>query len=227
MTLNQITNAFVWTKIQAEAGQSIDHILNRKELERQSGSSFWWGIGESKAEKVTLLGAQQTSVAVLFSKMLSTPNLRDSDPEGVVVWEAYETPAGKIPLPPHAVVTSRARDRRGMPKSRHYALVCANQTCILRSGGGMLDSGTLRNFGNGGKSVGSSQITAVVERTTRTGAGQSYPITMRATLIAPYAVRLTSPRKLSVSELQLLDSASLGTMDADDWIAVAKELRQT
>ena len=35
-TPNAIPGAFVWTKIQAEAGQSIKRILNRKELERQA-----------------------------------------------------------------------------------------------------------------------------------------------------------------------------------------------
>jgi hypothetical protein len=226
MNKNQTPNAFVWTKVQAEAGQSLDRILNRKELERKSGGTFWWGIGESKAEKVMLLVAQQPCVAVLFTKMLSSPNLRDSDPEDVLLWEAYETAAGKIPLPPHAIVTSRAHDRKGSLKSRHYALVCANQRCILGNGGGTLDSGALRNVGSNGKSVGSSQVTAVVERTTYNGEGQSYPITTRATLIAPYAVQLAKQRKLSAAELRLLDDASLSTMAAYDWIRLAKQLRR-
>jgi hypothetical protein len=157
MTTNQIPNVFVWTKIQAEAGQSVDRILIRKELERQSGGTFWRGIGESKAEKITLLVAQEPGVSVLFSKMLSSPNQRDSDPDAVLLWEAYETSTGKVPIPPHVVITSRAHDRKGRLKSRHYALVCANQTFILRSGGGTLDSGTLRNFGDGGKCSGSQQ----------------------------------------------------------------------
>jgi hypothetical protein len=155
MIAHQIPNAFVWTKIQAEAGQSVDRILIRKELERQSGGAFCWGIGESKAEKVTLLAASKPNVEVLFSKMRSSPNPRDSDPDAVLLWEAYETSTGRVPIPPHVVVTSRAHDRKGRLKSRHYALVCANPMCVLRSGGGTLDSGTLRNFGGDGKSIGS------------------------------------------------------------------------
>jgi hypothetical protein len=225
MIASQIPNAFVWTKIQAEAGQSVDRILVRKELERQSGGTFWWGIGESKAEKVTLLAAKQPSVEVLFSKMRSFPNPRDSDPDAVLLWEAYETSTGRVPIPPHVVVTSRAHDRKGRLKSRHYALVCANLTCVLRGGGGTLDSGTLRNFGGDGKSIGASQITAVVERTTSISQGQPYPITARATLIAPYAVRLAKQRTLSKAELRLLDAASLSTTTAVEWIAVAKQCR--
>lgn len=162
-----------------------------------------------------------------FHQDAFAPQSADSSPRDVLLWEAYETPAGKLPLPPHAIVTSRAYDSKGRPKLRHYALVCANQTCILRNGAGTLDSGALRNFGSDGKSVGSSQITAVVERTTYNGEGRSYPITMRATLIAPYAVQLAEQRKLSTTELRLLDAASLGVMTANDWIGVAKQLRRT
>jgi len=91
----------------------------------------------------------------------------------------------------------------------------------------MLDTRTLRNFGDGGKPVGSSQVTAVVERTSPHDKGRSYPVTASATLTAPYAVQLTAQRKLSEHELQLLDQASLGTMTAKDWIAVAQQIRRT
>jgi hypothetical protein len=98
---------------------------------------------------------------------------------------------------------------------------------ILHSGHGMLDTRTLRNFGDGGKPVGSSQVTAVVERTIPHDRGLSYGITARATLTAPYAVQLTAQRKLSEQELLLLHQASLGTMTAKDWIAVATQIRRT
>src|SRR5262245_22628873 len=126
----------------------------------------------------------------------------------------------------HRTAYARAHDSKGHLKQRYYALVCENPMGILHSGRGTLDTRTLRNFGNGGKPVGSSQVTAVVERTTSHGEGRSYPITASATLIAPYAVQLTAPKKLSEQELRLLDQASLGTMTAKDWIAVAKQIRQ-
>jgi hypothetical protein len=226
MITNEIQNAFVWTKIQADAGQSIDRILNRKELERQSGGTFWWGIGECKAEQIGRLLAREPSPAVLFSLMLSRPQRRDSHPDGVLLWEAYQTTEGEIPLPPHAIVISRAHDSKGRPKQVYYALVCENRMGILHSGHGMLDTRTLRNFGDGGKPVGSSQVTAVVERTSPHDKGRSYPVTASATLTAPYAVQLTAQRKLSEPELQLLHQASLGTMTAKHWIAVAKQIRQ-
>jgi len=97
---------------------------------------------------------------------------------------------------------------------------------ILCSDGSTLEAGALRNLGDGGKPVGSSQVTAVVEQTTRNAKGRSYPITARATLIAPYAVKLTGQREISAGVLQLLNDASLGTMTPDDWLAVAKQVRR-
>jgi hypothetical protein len=225
MTTTEIQSAFIWTKIQADSGQSIDRILNRKELERQSGNTFWWGIGESKADQIRLLLTRDARPLVLFSLMLSRPHRRDSHPDGVLLWEAYKTIEGDVPLPPHAIVISRAHDSKGRPKQVYYALVCENPTGILHSGHGMLDTRTLRNFGDGGKQVGSSQVTAVVERTSPHDRGRSYPVTASATLTAPYAVQLTAQRKLLEQELQLLHQASLGTMTAKDWIAVAKQIR--
>jgi hypothetical protein len=216
MTVNEIPNAFVWTKIQADAGQSVDQILNRKWLEHQSGGTFWWGIGESKAEQIGLLVAKDRHPTVIFSQMVSRPHRRDSHPDGVLLWETYETTRGQIPLPPHAVVTSRAHDSKGRPKKRHYALVCESPMGILCGDRNTLDAGELRNIGDGGKPVGSSQVTAVVEQTVRNDKGRSYPITARATLIAPYAVKLTGQRELSPGTLQLLNDASLDTMTSGD-----------
>src|SRR5882672_1443687 len=49
---------------------------------------------------------------VLFSLMLSRPHRRDSHPDGVLLWEAYKTTEGEVPLPPHAIVISRAHDSK-------------------------------------------------------------------------------------------------------------------
>jgi hypothetical protein len=221
----RIPDTFVWTKIQADAGQEIERILHRKELERQSGGTFWWGIGESKEKKIRLPAAKQPRPAVLFSLMRTAAHRRDRDPDGVLLWEAYVATTGEIELPAHAIVISRAHDSTGSPKSRYYALVCENPSGIPDSGGGTLDTGILRNSGDGGGPVGPSQITAVVERRSAPSGGLQYPITARATLVAPYAVTLAAPRQLSLGEKRLLDEASLEGKTSDDWMAVAKRLR--
>ncbi|MGA7489738.1 MAG: hypothetical protein WBW74_22675 [Xanthobacteraceae bacterium] len=226
MTADCMPSAFVWTKIAAEAGQKLDRILNRKELEQKSGGTFWWGVGESKREKIDALVGREAHPTVLFSEMRSNAHARDSRPDAVVLWEEYQTARGNVALPPHVIVTSRARDRHGRPKSFHYALVCQSPARLLSSGGGMLDTGMLRNFGDGGRPLGSSQITAVVERITRAVSGMSYPITARAILVPPYAVRQAGPRVLSDPELQLLDEVSVEGKTSKDWLAVVKHLRR-
>lgn len=226
MVVNDIPGAFVWTKIQADAGQEVRRILNRKELERRSGGTFWWGIGESKAAKIRALLRKEPHPAVLFSLMLSAPHRRDSNPDGVLLWEEYQTATGKMPLPLHAIVISRAHERNGSPKQRYYALVCENPTGILLSGGGTLDTATLRNFGDGGKLLGSSQITAVVERTAQVVRGLLYPITARAMLVSPHAVQLATSRELAPLERRLLDEVSIDGKTAQEWIAVAGRLRR-
>jgi hypothetical protein len=227
MIPTELPNAFVWTKIAADAGQPLRSIFNRKELERCAGGTLWWGIGTGlDTAKVGQLVAADPRPTVIFSEMRSVAHSRDSNPDGVLLWEAYETTNGRISLPPHAIVISRAHDSRGNPKSRYYALVCETKTGILRTAGGAVNTSTLRNFGDGGKSIGSSQITSLVQRINPNNNGLSYPITIRGTLVAPYSVRLTAPRALLPAELQLLQETSLDGKTPKDWLATARRLRR-
>jgi len=191
---------FVWTKIQADAGETIERILYRKELERQAGGgTFWWGIGESKAAAIRLLAKERPTPEVLFSLMLNPPHARDSSPSGVLVWQAYQGSQGIRPLPPHVIVTSRELASNGRPKQRHYALVCASPTSFLCNDRTMLNAAMLRNIGERGKPVGSSQVTAVVGVGSPNGRSACYEVTARAALVSPYGVILTSPRLLSIA----------------------------
>ncbi len=225
MKADVLPNAFIWTKIGDDSGQGVRAILNRKELERQAGNTFWWGIGENKETQIGHLLARDEHPEVIFSEMPSKSHARDSNPDGVLLWEKYATPTGPKRLPPHVIVISRAHQRNGRRKEIYYALVCENPLGFLRSGGESMESGTLRN--PGGKQVGSSQITAVVERIPGNGTGLIYPITARAVLAAPYFVQLTSARELTQLERQLLDEVSLDGKTVDDWKAFAKRLRPT
>jgi hypothetical protein len=227
MTGDATPASFVWTKIQADAGETIRRILNRKELERQAGSgTFWWGIGESKAAAISLLAKSEPRPEVLFSLMLSPPHARDSTPSGVLIWQAYQGFQGIRPLPPHVVVTSREHARNGRPKQRHYALVCEAHTSILRNDKALLDAALLRNTGEKGKPVGSSQVTAVVEIAPLIGRSAHYEVTARAVLVGPYAVTLASPRKLSLAEQYLLSDVANAGKTSADWLAVAKRVRR-
>jgi hypothetical protein len=119
MTTGDIPDRFVWTKIQADAGQSVDRILRRKELERQLGGTFWWGIGQAPmAEKISQLGPDPD---VILSLMRSVAHSRDSDPDSVLLWDQYIVPGTRkiVPVPAHAVVISRIYEkvklRQGKP----------------------------------------------------------------------------------------------------------------
>src|SRR5260370_37083545 len=177
MTRGDITDRLVWTKIQADAGQSVDRILRRKELERQAGGTFWWGIGQApREEKIKLLGLKPE---LFFSLMPSNAHSRDSNPDGVLVWEQYIIGDTRKTVPLHAVVISRAHDKNGNLKSSYDALICESSEAIPCTAGGTVDIGKLRNIG--GRRIGSSQITAVVEPAPdKNGPSRLYPITARA-----------------------------------------------
>jgi hypothetical protein len=224
MTASDIPTKFVLTKIGSDAGQGIDRILRRKELERQAGGTLWWGIGEAQtAEKIALLGSRPP---LIFSHMSSKPHKRDSHPDDVLLWERYTVTGSSktVPLPSHAIVISRAHAQNGNLKSRYYALVCESPSGIPGSAGGQLDIGSLRNLG--GRQLGSSQITAVVERPLNSGSvGKPYVIAARANLVAPFAVSLAAPRLLKPEERRLLDDVSDEGKTVNDWMAVARRLR--
>jgi hypothetical protein len=226
MKADVLPSTFIWTKVKDDSGQGLRAILNRKELERQAGNKFWWGIGESKGTQVGYLLARGVCPEVIFSEMPSDADVRDSNPEGVLLWEKYITSTGPERLPQHVAVISRAHKSNGRRKEDYYALVCESPLGILRSGGGSVDSWSLYN--PTGKSVGASQITAVVEYIPRNGTSPAtaiYPVTARAVLAPPHFVRLTGARELTHSERRLLDEVSLEGKTVDDWNAVANKLR--
>ena len=65
---------FCWTRFGAEAGETIETILERKERERQANRGvYFWGIGNSVAPGIAELVRRTTSPEVLFSSIKSRP----------------------------------------------------------------------------------------------------------------------------------------------------------
>lgn len=227
----EIPRAFVWTKMQAEAGQALGDIVRRKELERAAGNGlFFWGIGSALGEPLIRLIHRRSDPTVLFSIMRTPPKRIDSAPEGVFLWTSYVDASGRVEsLPPHALVTSRSTTGAG-DKKRHYALVCTSEIPLRLETLGALDASHLWNLGTGVTRVGSSQVTAVVEH----GAvyvddiprgGPFYEVNMRAKLTAPYFVRLARPVHLP-SEARLLLSRPLeAPFSRDEWLAFVHHIR--
>lgn len=183
-----LPTVFCWTRFGTEAGETIDSILDRKEHERrETDGVYFWGIGNSIAPGVVELLRRTSSPEVLFSPIRARPRAVDVDPPVVVHWCGGVTLSGaQIALPPSARVTS------GPSKTAHYALVCASEEPLRLDNLGRLEFDALRNLGSGNP-LGSSQVTAVVERLDDHVGGRDYVVALRSRLVAPYFVRLVDP----------------------------------
>lgn len=226
-----IPPVFCWTKMGTEAGQPLETILRRKELERRAGGGmFAWGIGNSLG--VTTKLAQQemqcNEVDVLFTPMRSAAKLIDVAPSQVLLWLGYLNEDGEqARLPNHMVVTSRGSLAHAGGKRSHYALICNGRHDIsIPANEGMIDANRARNFVSSNP-LGASQVTAVVRYQLSGGElpEKSYPVTFRAKLHGAGFVRLSSPvvldEKLAILYRQLCNSAT-----AEEWAEGAAFLRQ-
>ena len=127
-----------WTRMQAEGGQPLEAIVERKERERRAGEgTFLWGIGNAPALIAKFLARAHVPVRAVFSIMKSRPRLMDAAPSRTIAWRGYIDAHGiERPLPSHALVTSRGDTASG-PKRAHYALVCySDGPLVLRRGEG-------------------------------------------------------------------------------------------
>jgi hypothetical protein len=208
---------FVWAKMQAEAGETLDRIVQRKEAEREHGSGlFWWGIGGSLATAAVHAGSNG-DLPVLFSRMLSKPKKKDAAPAAVCVWERWQTKNGRegqIPL--NVLVTG------GSLGGSHYALVCHSSVPLKLQDHGAFDPQNCRTMARG-KVPGASQVTSLL-RDLRPGTHESgpYRLGFRATLVDPWAVKLTEGRQLSERERDTLRQYKEG----DDWMRLVSTLRK-
>lgn len=203
----ELPRVFCWTKMGTEAGQSLEDILRRKELERQAGDGiFAWGIGNSLGTAPTeARGASTTGqVEVLFTPMKSAAKAIDSAPDELLLWTSFIAPGNKLmDLPAHALVTSRG----GSGKRAHYALLCSSD-CAINDGRdyGILDAARARNLLSLNP-VGASQVTAVVQYDRANGkrgrVEKPYKIAVRAKLTGEGFVRLANPIVLTGALLDL------------------------
>lgn len=213
--------------MQAEAGQQLDRIIERKEAERQTGQGvFLWGIGNPLGGKVAALGKRTRHPQVLFSVMKSKPKRVDADPSQVLLWTYMVDRRGKVePLPDHAIVVSRGTDA-GRKKVAHYALVCFSSDPLALRPRGAFDLSRFRNLGSSNPRVGASQVTAVLERHSFSAMAVPYRIDMAAELVEPYFVRLAGAVPLIPDERSMLDEAgNAHGGDAARWLSFARHLR--
>jgi len=188
-----LPGVFCWTRMGAEAGQSLESILQRKDAEREAnGGLFFWGIGNAIGPSVRELLKCDPEPEVIFSPIKSRARREDTSPTAVVAWTQAEGVDGTpFDLPSRALITSRLD--LAAPKSTHYALVCAAAAPLTMAGaGGVVDIGELENLLTG-RPIGASQVTAIVRRRKGRAVAREYNVVLRARLVPPYFLRLRDP----------------------------------
>lgn len=227
-TMNQkqdvIPDIFCWTKMGAEAGQSLDAILHRKELERAAGNgSFAWGIGNSLGNSAHFARQQSPTgeVDVLFTPMKSMPKAVDATPSQLYLWLYYEGVSGSIKaLPEHMLVTSRGHEG----KRSHYALLCHSAEEISEQDLGGFHASNVRNLVSMNP-VGASQVTSVVRYQTMDIYDKPYRVSFRAKLHGEGFVKLIEPVVMDNVLLAMYNEACSSVTPAD-WYQSVSLLKQ-
>lgn len=214
-----------WTRMQAEAGQPLEAIVARKEIERRAGGGlFLWGVGNPPAVITKILARTDVPVRAIFSIMKSRPKAADVAPASTVVWRRYIDAHGVTrPLPTHALVTSRGHSAGGA-KRRHYALMCRSEESLVVRRGEIFSPAAFRNAGGTGAPVGASQVTALLRRVAEDSVTSHYETNLSAWLTESYWVPLLDPVELDSDKLKILQSlADLGPQKWQKSVAVIRE----
>jgi hypothetical protein len=219
--------AFCWTKMQAEAGQPLDVILWRKELERAAGEGlFFWGVGTPLGDRLLHLVQNEPNPKVVFSVMKSQPKPEDAAPAGVLLWTAYVDALGCLRrLPEHVVVLSRAATAT-RAKTRHYALACRSIAALQFQNAGQMPVRHFRNLGSDNPRIGASQVTAIVEHTPTSELGAVYDIDLVVDLTEPYFVQLAQPVLLPPNERRRIEEVTRTVPDPQQWIDFVHSLKR-
>ncbi len=213
-----------WSRMQAEAGQALEAIVARKELERQAcDGMFLWGVGNPPALLTNVLARASVPVRAIFSVMKSRPKMVDVAPARTVAWRRYVDSRGaERPLPAGALVTSRG-DSAGGAKRTHYALMCRSEEPLDIQRGIPFDPSAFRNAGGTGAPVGASQVTALLRRVEEDAPATDYEANISAWLTDSYWVRLTDPVELDAAKLDLVSKIS--GRGIAEWCAAVARIR--
>jgi hypothetical protein len=213
-----------WSRMQAEAGQALDAIVARKEIERQAGGGcFMWGVGNPPALITRSLARAHIPVRAVFSIMKSRPKAVDARPSRTVVWRRYLDAEGvERTLPPYALVTSRGDSASGA-KRMHFALRCHSPEPLAIRRGEAFDHRAFRNAGGTGAPVGASQVTALLRRVDADSIVTDYEANIAAWLTGSYWVRLLDPVEIDASKQDAIASAA--DLDAGRWCELVDRIR--
>lgn len=213
-----------WSRMQSEAGQGLDAIVARKELERAAGGGlFLWGVGNAPAIAIKALARLGEPIPVIFSVMKGRPKKIDVAPSRVVAWRRYLDAEGRErDLPASSIVTSRGDTGSGAKRS-HYALMCRSGEPLALRRGETFDVDAYRNAGGRGAPVGASQVTALLRKVAAPSDSGDYEANLRAELAGSYWVKLVDPVEITGALLKRLAEAE--SLDVEGWLRLARDIR--
>lgn len=216
---------FVWSLIGEDAGETLKHIMMRKEAERRAGQGeFWWGLGTPLGESVESAAiVNKRTLPALFSAL--KPKEGDGDAKAKIqVWNSWHSirkDGQRGTIPDHVLVTGGYAPRKpGKPEKQHYALVCRSNAPLILGNHGFFDPAQCRTVKNN-IAPGSSQRAALLTGQHAHSQGP-YTIAFEATLAGPWYVRLEDGRVLTPAEIDRVRQYK----DGDDWLALVKSLRK-
>ena len=212
-----------WSRMQAEAGESLGAIVARKEQERLAGNGlFLWGVGNAPPVGTKALARMKRQIPVIFSEMKTKARAIDTNPMRTLIWRRYFDSDGfERPLPEHALVTSRGDTENGA-KRVHYALMCRSDEPLRLEHGTRFDHRAFRNASRRGAPVGRSQVTALLEPVMEPSDQGEYEANLSAYLSKSYWIRLTDPLVLSTEKIRALDQYT--DLSTDKWVTFVSYL---
>lgn len=221
----ELSPVICWTRMQAEAGQNLDAIVTRKDLEREAGDGlFCWGIGNAPPRSLNETVRRGIDIDVVFSMMKSRPKSSDVTPSGLVVWRSYFDFDGvERPLPPNVLITSGPKASR----RAHYALMCHADQQLKLADLGAFDPTAYLNVSEAARPVGASQVTALLRRVAGERENASYRINLRASLTQSSWVKLGRPLELTARRrAELMEMLRcLEEMTKTDWLQMVLGIR--
>jgi hypothetical protein len=212
---------FVWSVMGQDAAQPLTEIIIRKEAERKSGGSFWWGIGTPLGDRVESVAILNGRTLPAWFSALDAKQAQQVSGQTVRVWKGWRSirTGQRGIIPKHVLVLSDVKKNKKGHDLPYYALVCESDAELRLGNHGPFDPDQCLTVANG-IPPGGSQRAALLTTKGKHLHGP-YQISFKANLIGPWFVRLTDHRALTASELAKVRQYKPG----DDWLRLCESIR--
>ena len=204
-------DAFVWSKMGTEAGEPLEYIMHRKEIERQANDGkFVWGIGNSPGNSIVNFMQDTKKPVAIFTETRPNSKTRSIDEE-----ESERVWRDKL-LPRYSFVTSHPE------RKEHYALLCECDEDLRTQCHGELHTGEFVHYVTCNPKLPPNSTNMM-----KKGEGRSckpYPIRFVASLYGEGWVTLTDYADISPETIkEVKRSADDG--DIEKWKALINKIK--